>query len=99
MLTPARFYSSWDSGVIYSVALAMQIGVKIPDQDMRLVRDLLPDADMTDKAREQMQEALDDSTNNGEPLELQSEPEWDVFGAYFRGRSEWLWCDGGEIDG
>lgn len=44
----------------------MLLGVKVSDEDMRVLRDTLPRTKMYDEAKAQMQKALDGYKNDGE---------------------------------
>lgn len=50
----------------------MQLGVKIGDEDMRVLRDTLPRTKMYDEARAQMQKGLDGYRNDGEAWDFES---------------------------
>ncbi|CAD6575576.1 MAG: hypothetical protein ASARMPREDX12_007382 [Alectoria sarmentosa] len=63
---------SWKHGIIYLGALAMQLGVRISDQDLQVLRDTLPRAKMYDEAKAQMRKGLDGHKNDGEPWDFES---------------------------
>lgn len=50
----------------------MQLGVKIGDEDMRVLRDTLPRTKIYDEARAQMQKGLDGYKNDGEAWDFES---------------------------
>ena len=50
----------------------MQLGVKIGDVDMQVLRDTLPRAEMYDEARAQMQKGLDGYKDDGEGWDFES---------------------------
>lgn len=59
----------WKHGIIYLGALSMQLGVKITEEDMQILRDTLKRVKMFGEAKAQMKKGLDGYKNNGE--------EWD----------------------
>ena len=50
----------------------MQLGVRISDQDLQVLRDTLPRAKMYDEAKAQMRKGLDGHKNDGEPWDFES---------------------------
>ncbi|KAF6230534.1 hypothetical protein HO133_004878 [Letharia lupina] len=69
----AKFQAkNWKHGIIYLGALSVQLGVKIGDEDMRVLRDTLPRTKMYDEARAQMQKGLDGYKNDGEAWHFES---------------------------
>ena len=56
---------NWKSGVIYLGALSMQLGAKIPEEDMQVLKETLDEVKMYDEAEEQMRTALRGYKNDG----------------------------------
>lgn len=50
----------------------MQLGIRISDKDLQVLRDTLPGAKMYDEAKAQMQKGLDGYKNDGEPWDFES---------------------------
>lgn len=50
----------------------MQLGVKISDKDMQVLRDTLPRTKMYDETKAQMQKGLDGYRNDGEAWDFES---------------------------
>lgn len=50
----------------------MQLGVKIGEEDMQVLRNTLPRAEMYDEARAQMQKGLDGYKGDGEGWDFES---------------------------
>lgn len=63
---------NWKHGIIYLGALSMQLGVKIVDEDMLVLKKTLPRVTMYDLAKEQMRKGLEGYKNNGEAWDFES---------------------------
>ena len=63
---------NWKHGIIYLGALSMQLGVKISDEEMLVLKETLPRTRMYDEAKEQMRVGLEGYKNDGEPWDFKN---------------------------
>ena len=63
---------NWKHGVIYLGALSMQLGVKIVEEDMRVLKETLTRVRMYDEAKEQMRKGLEGYKSDGVAWDFES---------------------------